>query len=295
MRKILIPILILVLLAPFAQATPEQSLRVRYPAVQHFYYQARDAYYVRLLETALSRTGRPFVLEAVPLAEYSEERSVRFLLEGHYRVHWLNTTAAREAVLRPVRIPLEKGAIGWRAFFIRPESAAEFAAIDSLEELRAQVLAQGHDWADVDILRGSGLKVERNPSWAGLFQMILKRRADAFPRSIAEIAAEARVDEARGLMIEPTLLLHYPAAYYFFVAPDDIELAKALEQGLRAMQADGTLDAMFFEQYGPAIEALQVGQRRVISIHNPALENQMPLDEPDLWFNPAKVPPPAVE
>ncbi len=263
----------------------ETALTVRFPDVQHPYYAVRDQYYQKLLNLALERSNIRYEMKGVLLPDYSEARSMAFIKEGRYDIHWLNTTPEREVQLRPVRIPLDKGAIGWRAFLIRPDQQALFATVKTVDDLRQVIMGQGHDWADVEILMSNGFRVERSPSWAGLFKMVLLNRIQAFPRSILEIAAEQGQPEAAGLAIEKTLILRYPAAYYFFVARDNVELATALQKGLEAAIADGSFDRLFYEYYGPAIAALNMEQRTVLSIPNKTLQNQMPLNKPEFWFD----------
>ncbi len=262
-----------------------EALLVRFPDVQHPYYAVRDQYYQKLLILALERSKISYKTEGILLPDYSEARSMAFIKEGRYDIHWLNTTPSREEQLRPVRIPLDKGAIGWRAFLIRPDQQDFFATLKTVEDLRQVTMGQGHDWADVEILMSNGFRVERSPSWAGLFKMVLLNRIQAFPRSILEIAAEQRQPEAAGLAIEKTLILRYPAAYYFFVSRENKALAAALQTGLETAIADGSFDQLFHEYYGPAIAALNMEKRTVLSIPNRTLQSQMPLDKPEFWFD----------
>jgi hypothetical protein len=267
----------------FAPAGPVRAdaLQVRYPFVQHPYYTKRDVYYIKLLTMALERSGEAFQLIGVTLPEYSEKRSVILIQKGQYDVHWLNTTREREAALLPVRIPLEKGAIGWRAFFIRPEMQPVYDRIRTAEDFKSLILVQGHDWPDVPILLANGFAVEKSSNWPGLFKMVAMDRAQGFPRSITEIVAEQKEDVAQGLVIERNLILHYPAAYYFFVDKRNTRLRDALERGLRASIRDGSFDEWYYTTFGPALSGLDLEKRRVISIANPSLHT----DDATLWFS----------
>ncbi len=258
------------------------ELPVRYPAVQHPYYAKRDVYFVRLLTLALERSGEPYRLEGVAFSEYSEKRSVLLLQSGQYDVHWLNTTAERERELLPVRVPLCKGVIGWRALFIRPQMQNEFTRVASAEDLKSFIFAQGHDWADVDILLKNGFSVESASNWAGLFKMVTLNRAQAFPRSIFEIVAEQKEDVAKDLTIENHLILRYPAAYYFFVPRDNTRLQAALERGLLRSVEDGSFDRLFFATFGEQMSQLNLEQRKILAIDNPEL--QIP-QQKNLWFS----------
>jgi hypothetical protein len=262
-----------------------EELQVRYPSIQHPYYAKRDVYFVTLLKMALERSGEEFKLINVDFSEYSERRSMLLLQSHQYDVHWINTTAERERELLPVRIPLCKGVIGWRAFFIRQGDQKLFDKIDSVAGLRPLVFVQGHDWADVDILVKNGLSVERAPNWEGLFKMIALGRAQLFPRSIFEIIAEQNEPAAKGLAIEDSIILRYPAAYYFFVEKTNVRLKNALERGLLKSIEDGSFDRWFFATFGEQLLQLNLEHRKILSIENPELQNLMPINDERLWFS----------
>lgn len=278
-------VMLLLFLMPMAGTSAATELNVRYPSVQHPYYAKRDVYFVTLLKMALERSGENYTLIDVNFSEYSEKRSVLLIQSDQYDVHWLNTTAEREAELLPVRIPLYKGAIGWRALFIRPDMQREFNKITTEQELKRHVFVQGHDWADVEILLKNGFAIERASNWQGLFKMVSLNRAQAFPRSIVEIVSEKKEKVASELAIENTLILRYPAAYYFFVAKNNHGLKNALEHGLKKSLQDGSFDRLFFETFGQQMSQLNLEQRRIISIDHPNLQNQMPIEDKQLWFS----------
>lgn len=270
----------LLVLTPLNHAVAQDKLRVRYPAVQHEYYSKRDAYFVSLLKMALERAGEEYELVEVKLPDYSEKRSVLLIESDQYDIHWLNTTPEREQQLLPIRIPLDKGAIGWRAFFIRPDKQPVFDKVSSAADLKPFIFVQGHDWPDAQVLLKNGFAVETSSNWAGLFRMVALNRAQVFPRSILEISAEQKESVAQGLVIEKSLILRYPAAYYFFVAKDNPVLAKIIERGLKNSFADGSFDALFFENFGAPIAELDLMQRKVISIDYPGLT----IEDEEFWF-----------
>lgn len=261
------------------------ELVVRYPSIQHPYYTKRDVYFVTLLKMALDRSGETYKLVNVDFLEYSERRSVILLQTDQYDVHWMNTTAERERELLPIHIPLCKGVIGWRTFFIRPQDQHLFDQIETVDQLRRLPLVQGHDWADSDLLEKVGFHVERAPNWAGLFKMVALGRAQFFPRSIFEIIAEQKEPASQGLAIEKNLILRYPAAYYFFVKKPNARLKMALEVGLLKSIEDGSFDRWFFATYGEQLNALNLETRKVLAIDNPGLTQQPHLNDPRLWFS----------
>jgi hypothetical protein len=266
---------------PTIPALAQEKLIVRYPAVQHEYYSKRDAYFISLLDMALARSGEDYQLVQVKLPDYSEKRSVLLLESKQYDAHWINTTPEREQQLLPIRIPLDKGAIGWRAFLIRPDMQPVFDKVTSAEDLKSLIFVQGHDWPDVPVLLKNEFSVERSSNWSGLFRMVALNRAQVFPRSILEISAEQKENVAEGLVIEKNLILRYPAAYYFFVAKDNAELANIIERGLKKSFADGSFDKLFFQNFGAPIADLDLSSRRIISIDYPALT----IEDESLWFS----------
>lgn len=267
-----------------------KPVRVVYPDIQHPFYAERDKYFHALLKLALESSGEPYQMVPLELPEYSENRSMHFITSEQYDVHWLNTTLDREARLLPVRIPLYKGAIGWRVFLIKPELQDAFAKVKTVDDLRKFIAVQGHDWADLAILRANNLPVEPSANWEGMFKMLHLGRVQYFSRSIVEILAESQLPIAQELAIEESLILKYPAAYYFFVKLDNVRLARVLEKGLNVAVKDGTFDALFTRFFGDAIRQLKIGERNIISISNPMLENQMPLKRHELWFSPGTLP-----
>lgn len=281
LRRLMLRIACALLIFPAWQVFAADRVQVRYPSVQHTYYSKRDVYYVTLLAMALERSGEPYELVEVKLPDYSEKRSVLLIESDQYDVHWLNTTPEREQQLQAVRVPLDKGAIGWRVFFIRPDMQPVFDKVNSAEDLKSLVFVQGHDWPDADILLNSGFAVERSSNWGGLFRMVALNRAQVFPRSIVEVYAEQREEVAKGLVIENKLILRYPAAYYFFVAKNNTTLARALERGLKKSFADGSFDKLFYQTFGEPIAHLNLESRRVISINYPELK----IEDESLWFS----------
>ena len=124
--------------------------------------------------------------------------------------------------------------------------------------------------------------------------MVSLGRFDLFPRGIGEIYTEyahfAPADPK--LAIEKGLLIYYPWPYYFFFNKKDEALRKRVETGIRRMMKDGSFDANFKKYNGKAIEAANLKGRRVIRIANDLLPKETPLNDPALWFDPARDLPP---
>lgn len=268
-------------------AVPPSSLRVVYPAVESE-RDGRTAYPVALLELALARSGVRYRLQSSP-TPMQQSRSLRMLESRRgLDVLWTVSTEDRERRLRPIRIPIDRGLIGWRVLLIRDREQARFADVRSAIDLRRFRYAQGHDWPDLQALRANGLQVEACPTYEGLFGMLARRHVDAVPRSVTEAPAEAAARPGAGLQPEPALLLHYVSPLYFFVHRDDAALAAAIERGLESSLQDGSFQRLFEVYHGPAIAELARGDRRVIALENPTLPARTPVARRALWFAPGE-------
>lgn len=199
---------------------------------------------------------------------------------------WTMTSLQRERELLPIRIPVDRGLIGWRLALVRADRQDLLRDVRQLQDLQAWTLGQMHDWPDTRILLASGLKVEQVVHYEGLFRMLSAGRIDLFPRSALEIQAELTAHAGMGLAIEPHVLIRYPAAFYFFVSRQRTDLARDLERGLDKAVREGQLQALFEQHLGPALKTLNLAQRRVIEVPNPLLPPGTPLTRAELWYRP---------
>ena len=117
--------------------------------------------------------------------------------------------------------------------------------------------------------------------------MLHRKRGDYLSRSVLEIFEEENVFPELNLTIEQELSIYYPAAYYFYVAKDNTELAEAIESGLKTAIADGSFDEIFNRYFAEEIKKAKLTNRRVIQI---PFSNTDFIDQsnPDFWFKPEK-------
>lgn len=247
---------------------------------QRFYYPAA------VLDLALERSGIDYELEPNTRRIQQQRAMHEVARGGELDVMWTMTSRQREALLRPVRIPLYRGLIGLRLPLVTADNEHLLADVDSRETLREYRAGQGFSWPDVSILQANDLPVVTGPDYQQLFPMLRAGRFDYFPRSILEIWAEADTHADDGIVVSPHLALRYPAAVYFFVAPDNDALAEALETGLERAIADGSFEALFEEWYGDALERARLDSRVILDLDNPLLPEQTPLEREALWFRP---------
>lgn len=267
---------------------------VTYPLTSLDDADSRYEYDWAVLRTALQRTearyGR-FELRQSTQA-MSPQRVTQELLTpgGRINVFARATSPELEQQFLPVRLPIDKGLLGYRMFLVRSEDLPRFAAVRTLADLRQLRVGQGKDWIDVPLLRGAGFTVIEGTSYPGLFAMLNAGRFDWFSRGIDE--AQREVLERRAtfpqMTIEPTLLLQYPLPLYFFLRRDAEGrlLAKRITEGMEIMIKDGSLNALFQQYKGESIRSGGLAKRRVLHLKNPHLTPQTPLSRGELWFNP---------
>ncbi len=248
------------------------------------------AYVRRIVELALSRGSNRLAIHPVDL-EMTQGRTLVELAAGHAPIDlmWTMTDIQRESSgLLPVRIPIDRGLLGWRLLLVRKGELARWQRVRTLKDLGQRMAGQGHDWPDTAILRANGLQVGTSSGYDALFRMLAAGRIDYFPRSILEIDAEMAGGRYPELAIAPELMLHYPAAAYLFVSPTRPDLAAELKTGLEAAIADGSFQRLHREQYGAVIKAHPIAPDRVIKLSNPLLPPETPIQRKELWIQPGE-------
>lgn len=250
----------------------------------------RAEYPVAVLRLALERAGVEAELLASPVS-MEQERAMRAVAAGKLiDVMWTVSTPEREQRLLPIRIPIDRGLIGWRVLLVRQDRLDRFAGLRTAEGLAPLVAAQGHDWPDLEVLRANGLRTMSTTRYSSLFRLLASGRADHVPRAVGEVVPEAAIHRDQGIVIEPTLLLHYPSAFYFFVQRENTRLADLLERGLRRAYEDGSLRTLFDQTFSEDIAALHLSRRQRIELANPLLAPGA-LDVPPGWrFDPGDAP-----
>jgi hypothetical protein len=246
----------------------------------------RQDYKIELLELALKKSGVEFELRPAS-GVMPQGRALVQLASGHdVDVVWTATSKQREHDLLPIRIPLDKGLVGWRIFLINQDQQDKFAKVQTLADLRKFNGVQGHDWPDVDILRANGLPTLTDAKYEHLFKMLQFHLADYFSRSIDEIWDEEKGHPGMNLAVENSIVLQYPLAYYFFVNKKNTVLAETLERGLRLAIKDGSFERLFSKHFGKLLGKVNLTGRKRFVLNNPLLSPETPLQEKQLWFQP---------
>ncbi|MDF3193642.1 hypothetical protein [Pseudomonas sp. 1928-m] len=282
--------------APFGGVRAADALAEQWRFVHNAPETADDQrydYHWRVLRAALEVTREQYGdYRLEPGQPMSEKLQVVEMQRPHGGLNTLvlDATQALEESLRPVKIPVDKGLLGYRVFLIQAEDQPRFAGVQSLAQLRQLRFGQQREWSDVAVYQAAGLPVVTGTSYEGLFHMLMLRRFDAFGRGVSEVSGELTHWRKKypQMAIERELLLYYPLPVYFWFARTDEGRwrAQRVEEGMHALIADGTLDRLFTEEYAATIEQLGLDRRRTLRIANPHLSSNHPFDKPAYWFTP---------
>lgn len=279
---------ILLPLACAAEPTPgSNKLVITHPINDHevSLYARHTQYFLELAELALSKHGVEVEFQAVVVPSITGTRNMRNLERGLYSLNWMHTNIQREKQLRPIRIPLFKGLIGWRLAMVNRKHVSLFKNVTSLSQLQKYSAGQGHDWPDSKIFRHNELTLYESIGRKSLVPMLKAGRFDYFPRALPEIWKELEALDDPELAVEQHLVLRYPSAYYFFTATENELLAQQIESGLNIAIDDGSFDRVFFKHYGPVLIQASIDQRQIIELQNPYLPEQTATDDKRLWLD----------
>ena len=252
----------------------------------------RNQYGLRVLLAALDHTREHWGdYEVKPSAPMPGKHRIYVLEhgEGGVNIGLFVNHAGLDHRLIPVRIPIDRGMLGYRVLVIRTTEQPRFDAIASLDDLKAIRFGLLDWWEDVPIMRDAGLAVVPGTSFEGLFHMLKAHRFDALSRGAGEVEPEMadRRTAFPGLAIERHLLLHYPMPVYFWfpATQDGRDRAERVREGLQAMERDGSLAELFLDEFGPMIRDLDLDHRHVIELPNPLLDGKDPVDDRSLWYS----------
>lgn len=238
-------------------------------------YELQSSPHLELVNYALKVTEPEYgAVELMFVESMTQGRVEQLLKAGELlQLAIFAPSLARENTLLPVYFPLSLGLLGFRVCLIPPEQQARFTHIHSVDDwLKAELLiGQGSNWPDVDILRANNFLVTVNPVPELLFKMLKQQRFDCYARSINELAYELSLPEAKGVVVENSLLLFYPQPAMLFVSPSQPALAERLQKGLEQAWQTGFIHAHFAKHYGALITQLACEQRRVLLLSNPFL------------------------
>lgn len=289
MRSGWLVLIFLGLLLQPAAATPDtqdaELQQIRVPKARSAHDVSYN-YYFGLLKRVLElgAHGRP-IPKIMPTLEMEQGRAVRELaVHRSIDLMWMGTDADKERQLRAVRIPLERGLMGYRKFTIHRDLAPTLDKVQLLKPLQKLVSCQGLDWPDNRVLKHAGFTLMTSPVYENLFKQTNAKRCDLFPRGLHEGEAELKERQQLypALLRYQDIMLRYPFGIYFFTNQDNETLALWLQDGLEQMTKSGELlrymqqhpltahvfplskhrSSRWFELTNPDLPASQVTDRR---------------------------------
>jgi hypothetical protein len=242
----------------------------------------------KLLELALAHVGD--IPEEVRLEPYAEEatqnRGILLLQSGAIDVVALGTNDERESKLRPIKIDILRGIVGFRLLVIRTADQVRIAQMDGSALRHQLTFGLNSQWADLPIMEANGFSVTTSSSYENLFGMLVAGRFDAFPRGLNE--ARRELDERKSiypqLTIETTKALYFPFPIYFWVNKNNSALADQIERGLRLSLADGSFRKLFETYHAAEISSIRRERRQVILLDSPILPGSAAPPDTSWWW-----------
>lgn len=248
------------------------TLRVVTPSL-HPTSAAHSVYFPRLLRLALEKTRAegPFEIVEIAQALTSPRQTTEIKINGFINLMWDGSNRQRETELYPVRVSLLRHLNDYRVFLIRAEDQERFAAVHTLQQLRALKAGAGVNWPSTEVLRANDLPVVTAIAYEFLFPMLRVKRFDYMPRGVYEAFNEQQVRSAENLAVERTIFLHYHVPFYFFVSHENAALGQRVERGLKMAIKDGSFDKLFnsIPAFRQAQAEIDAGKRRIFELKTP--------------------------
>lgn len=243
--------------------------------------------YVALLKEALKKSGGDYFVAESSSELMTETRYIAEVTAGSIDLIWTSTSVEKEKNMLPIRIPIDKGLLGYRINFISKNKRNMFSKVKTLKDLQKFTIGQGVGWGDIELYRANNLQVEV-AAYENLFAMVAANRFDLYPRGIGEVPLEVKRfgPQQPNLMVEEYLCIYYPWPYYFFVNKKKTKLRDDIEKGLKIMMEDGSFDAHFEKYYMPAVKMANLSKRNIVRIKNPLLPPNTPVNNSKLWYVP---------
>ncbi len=245
-----------------------------------------QSWQLTLMETALKRVSSQYQSKTIT-TEMNQKRKVEESLAGNVDVFWSMTSAELESQVLPIRIPIFKGLLGNRLLIIRKQSQADFNRVSRQSDFVRFTAGQNHYWPDADIIRSAGLPIITTYKYKNLYPMLEGERFDYLALGAQEIWGELDKHPDPRLKVDDRVLLQYRSPAYFFVSPQQPELARDLLKGLELMVGDGSFDRLFKQhlKIDELYAKANFKQRAIIRLQTPGLSPLTPISRSELWLD----------
>lgn len=170
-----------------------------------------------------------------------------------------------------VDFSVDKGLLGQRVHLVSERSRDKLAEVETLDDLKALTGCTASSWRITERMDAHGFRLLKIEKYQELFVHLARGSCDYLSRGVMEILPEYETFRERypNLAIDPTLLVQTPLRNVIYVSPDQPALRDALALGLANAEASGAFDALFEQLYGDRLRALNLGERRVLTLGDP--------------------------
>lgn len=281
----------LILTFSLLQPALAQTMRFVYPPPETA-ADERHLYYWHLLKAALESNREKYgdYTLAPHTTPMTFQRAAADVETGGERVNIVAraTNLDLEARLRPIRLPLDKGLLGYRLFLITAGTQPKLDKVRTLDELKQFSIGQSTPWTDVKILQANGFRLALAENYEGLFGMLAAGRFDLFSRGVIEIDAEwrAHVGKYPEMRIEKNFVLAYPMPRYYFVprTPEGERMAERISDGLQRLLRSGEFEQRYLAYKKLVLDGVPLAGRKVFRLTNIELgAGAPPLDDARWW------------
>lgn len=277
-RYALSPVLLLLLASTASHSSAQAQPEAAAPMVVRYYDRgakdARHAYKFELIGKILEVTRTEY--GDYSLARFSEEPSAKrqalLISEGKIlNLLWASpgTVIARADVIT-IPVDILQGLLGYRVCLINPANFPDSEKLVSLKQLQ---IAQGLNWADIEIYKHNGIHPKPAPTFEALFEMLAAKRFECLPLGADEVMYTWRDQKTKFpfLAVEPNLLIYYEYPIYLHVSKQFPALARRVQLGLKKLQRSGEFDRLFKQHHATDIDLLGLNQRKVFCLKSPYL------------------------
>ncbi|MEN0037303.1 MAG: hypothetical protein AAGC78_09550 [Cellvibrio sp.] len=244
---------------------------------------ARHAYKFELIARILDVTRAEY--GDYTLAPFGEEPSAKrqalLISEGKIlNLLWASPgTVISRADVISIPVDILRGLLGYRICLINP---ANFPAAEKLQSLNQLQIAQGLNWADMEIYKYNNLNPIQAPTFEALFDMLAAKRYECLPLGADEVMYTWRDQKTKFpfLVVEPDILIYYNYPIHLYVSKKFPLLAKRVEAGLKKLQQSGEFDRLFRQHHAADIAQLNLRQRKVFCLKSPYLPDDGQCEQP---------------
>jgi len=181
----------------------------------------------------------------------------------------------KQGRIKALRVPLERGLLGYRICLVREEDANMLQNVRTAEDLKKVRIGQGIGWGDIVVYRDAGINVVEAPFniTSDPVKALASGYFDALPLGLDEyqLFLQAYNKEASGITADRHIVISYPWFRYVWVstvAKDSKLLMEALDKGFGIIAANGEFVAIY-EKYKDADPRRQLVGRRPIHLKSP--------------------------